>query len=121
VGQAADALGPARRLADLPDVADAARRGALSPQQTSAIADAAAVDPGAERRLLEQARRETLSGLREACRRTKAAADRDAEERRKRIHAERFLRRYTDGEGAGNLHLRDNPEVIAQVMAAIAP
>src|SRR5205085_695575 len=57
----------------------------------------------------------------EACQRTKASCDRDAEVRRVRIHAERHLRHYTDAEGAGHLHLRDNPEVVAEVMAAIAP
>jgi hypothetical protein len=41
LGSAIDALHTARRLRDLPTIAEAARRGRLSPQQTSAIADAA--------------------------------------------------------------------------------
>ncbi len=43
----------------------------------------------------------------------------DREARRRRIHAERCLRRWTDAEGAGHLHLRDNPEVIAAVGARL--
>ena len=27
----------------------------------------------------------------------------------------------TDGEGAGNLHLRDNPERVAEIMACLEP
>src|SRR5437764_2165043 len=56
VGSAGDTLETARRLAELPAVAEAARRGELSAQQTSAIADAAAMDPAAEQRLLREAR-----------------------------------------------------------------
>lgn len=40
---------------------------------------------------------------------------------RKAIHAQRFLRSHTDAEGAWNLRMRDNPEVGAEIMAAIAP
>jgi hypothetical protein len=43
----------------------------------------------------------------------------DAEARRQAIHDQRFLRAWTDAEGAWNLRMRDNPEVGAAVMAAI--
>src|SRR5439155_27233892 len=62
----------------------------------------------------------SLAELWEACAVTKATAT-DAEERRRRIRATRSLRAWGDAEGAGHLHLRDNPEVVAVVMAAVGP
>jgi hypothetical protein len=111
----------ARRLAKLPEVASAARSGNLSPQQAQALADAGTADPSAEHRLLEMAQRCSLAELREECARTKAAALPDPEAHRRAIHAQRYLRSYTDAEGAWNLRMRDNPEVGAAVMAAIVP
>jgi hypothetical protein len=119
VGQATDAIDTARRLAGLPAVAAAARAGELSAQQAAAVADAATADPSAEDRLVKKARSSSLGELRDECARTKAAARPDAEARRRAIHAERFLRSYLDAEGAWNLRMRDNPEVGAEVMAAI--
>ena len=120
VGQAKDALETARRLEDLPATADAARTGELSPEQASAIADAATSDPGAEQRLLQTSKSGSLADLRDECARTKANAC-DREERRRRIHEGRHLRTWTDGDGAGHLHLRDNPEKIADIMANVSP
>jgi len=45
----------------------------------------------------------------------------DLEARRRRIHEHRHLRTYDDAEGAGNLHVRDNPEVIAEIMSIVEP
>ena len=83
------------------------------------MADAAVVDPGAEAALVERARCSSLAELREHCGRAKASARPDAEARRKAVHAQRFLRAWTDAEGAWNLRLRANPEVGAVVMAAV--
>ena len=103
VGQAADAIETARGLERLPDAAALARRGELSPQQASAIADAATADPSAERRLRERAKGSSLTELKDECARTKAAAQPDAEARRRRIHEQRHLRTHTDAEGAWHL------------------
>jgi hypothetical protein len=120
VGQAKDALDTAARLRALPAADAATRRGELSSQQSSAIADAAAVDPAAEKTLLGQVRAgASLAETRDEAARIKAAATPDLEARRKKIHAERYLRTFTDGEGAGNLRMRDNPEVIARIMARV--
>ena len=119
VGDAADAIGAARRLEQLPEAAAAARRGELSAAQVSAIADAADADPSAETSLVDQARRSSLQELKDHCARTKAAATADAEARRKRIHTQRFLRTYTDAEGAWHMHVRNNPEVGAEIMTVI--
>jgi hypothetical protein len=121
VGQAADIIDTARRLEKLPEVAAAARSGELSAQQASAIADAATADPASEHKLVETAKSASLVELREECARTKAASAPDLEARRNVIHARRFLRSYTDSDGAWNLRVRNNPEVGAQVMAALEP
>jgi len=119
VTQAAEVLDTARRLQTLPAVAAAARAGELSAQQAAAVTAAAIADNSAERRLIERARRSSLAELRDECARTRAAAEPDPEARRRAIHAGRFLRTYTDAEGAWNLRMRDNPEVGAGIMAAV--
>ena len=121
VSQAVESIETGRRLEALPVVAAAARAGSLSGPQTAVLADAAAVDPSAEARLLEAAQGSSLGELRRECARTKAAGLPDPEARRKAIHRGRYLRSYVDGEGAWNLRVRDNPEVGAQVMAALEP
>jgi hypothetical protein len=121
VSSASEVLETARRLGDLAVLDAAARRGSLSASQVAAVADAASADPSAESRLVEKAQSCSLAELREECLRTKAATRPDAEARRRAIHAQRFLRSHTDAEGAWNLRMRDNPEVGAQILAAIAP
>jgi Domain of unknown function (DUF222) len=120
VGAAREALESAWRLQELPTTEAAARRGELSAQQVAVITDAAAADPGAEARLLEQARGKSLSELRDECARSKANVC-DVESRRRRIHEQRHLRTWSDTDGASNLHLRDNPEVVAGIMAGLEP
>jgi hypothetical protein len=120
INQAKDALEAARRLQGLPETAAAARRGELSAEQVVVIADAASADPEAEARLLEQARAGGYGELRDECARVKAKAC-DLEARRRRIHERRYLRTFNDTEGAANLHLRDNPEVVAGIMATLEP
>lgn len=121
VGQAADAIETARRLERLPAVSTAARSGVLSVQQASAVADAAAADPTAEGRLVEMATTASLAELPDGCGRTKADAEPDPETRRKAVHDSRYLRSYTGADGAWNLRMRNNPEVGAEIMAAIEP
>ena len=120
VTQAKEALETARRLQHLPATEAAARRGELSSQQVAVIADAASADMHAESRLLEQSRTASLGELRDECARTKANVC-DLETRRRRIHERRSLRTWNDTDGAANLHLRDNPEVVAGIMATVEP
>lgn len=121
VSHAAEVIETARRLHDLPDVVAAARSGALSPQQASAIADAACAAPGVAAQLVAKAQASSLAELRAECVRAKVAARPDPEAQRSAIHAARYLRTYCDAEGAWNLRMRDNPEVGAEVMAALGP
>jgi hypothetical protein len=120
VGRAQETLATAQRLEDLPATAAEALSGTLSAAQTALIADAAGADPAGEQRLLERSRTASLAELRDDCARVKAGAC-DLEARRRRIHERRCLRTWCDAEGAGNLHLRDNPEVVAEIMAALEP
>ena len=120
VKEAAQALETGKALGVLPATAAAARRGELSPAQAATIADASGFDPRAEAELLEAAGKLSLRELQEEAARKKAARD-DLEARREKIHRSRHLRTYTDPEGAGHLHLRDNPEVLARLMGVIVP
>lgn len=122
VGAAAEALSTADKLEALPEVAAAAATGELSASQTAMIANALAANPTANAEdLVAKARHASHNELRDECERVRAAGDGGAEARRRRIHDERFLRRARHGDGSASLTLRDNPEVIASVMAAIVP
>ena len=116
---AVDALKTARALDELRDTAQALRTGALSPQQVAAVADAAKADPACEARLLRLAARESLRGLRKERDRVKAAADPDADARFQRIHRERYLRAWTDADGAGRGSWSTTADRQAVILAAI--
>lgn len=120
VGRAQAAIMTGRLLCDLPVASAAAKRGELSPDQAAAIADAATDDPDAEERLVGVAKSGSLGELRKECARTKANVC-DPEDRRRRIHDRRYLRSWTDPEGAGHLHVLENPEVIAEILSRVAP
>jgi hypothetical protein len=105
-GTAKDAVDTSQRLADQPELDQAVRRGQLSPLQAALVSAAAAADPAAGQRLVELAPRVSLAELREECARVKAAADPDPDATNARIHAQRRLRHYRDGEGGWNLSAR---------------
>jgi hypothetical protein len=119
---AKQALETSTRITDLPAVANALRRGELSPAQASAISGAADADPTAQHRLLDLASRVSLGGLREECARITAAADPDPDATNRRIHEQRRCRQYTDAEGAWNLSARGTPQdgaAFTTVLAAV--
>jgi hypothetical protein len=105
-GDAAGVFATGEALGSLPKVASAARRGALSPAQLKEVAGAASVAPDAEERLLLAAERGSLSELREACKRARAAADPDPEATHARIHANRSARKHTEVDGTQVITLR---------------
>jgi hypothetical protein len=119
-GQARHLLEAGRRLAQAPEVADAALAGKLSPAQADLIAEAAHADPAAAHRLIQTAQEASMAELKDEVARTQAAVT-DLEARRKAIHRRRRLRAWTDPEGAWHLHGYGNPEDGAQIMAALAP
>jgi hypothetical protein len=103
------ALDTGRRLQTQPDVAKAALSGQLSPEQTAVVAEGVEADPDKATKLLEQARRGSLSELSDEVARVKATVT-DREARRKAIHARRFLRRWSDRDGALQAHLYGHVE-----------
>jgi hypothetical protein len=114
-------LDASNELRSLPVVEDALRAGKLLSSQTVAVTDAAAMAPGAQGRLVNDALRSSLAELRQDCLRTKAAADRDREATRERIHRERYLRAFTDAEGARNVHIRGPVDQVAKIEARLRP
>jgi hypothetical protein len=94
------------KLASLPATRAALREGQISKKAGQCIADAASINPGAERELLAKAS-EGLPRLREACVKARAAAE-DPDERADAQRKGRRVRQWTDdlGMGAGEWHIR---------------
>jgi Domain of unknown function (DUF222) len=120
-GAAREALETSSRLAELPGVEGALRRGELSAAQAALISAAAAASPAAEDRLLELATQISIKELRDECARVKATADPDPDATNRRIHDERRLRRWTDAEGAWNLFAHGTPQQGAAFNTVIDP
>jgi uncharacterized protein DUF222/HNH endonuclease len=92
--------------------------GQLSEIQTAQIIDAATADPGAEQGLLDLAARETVTALKQRCREVRAAAEAD-EDLAERIRRERYLRHWSDPDGAVRLDGRLPPDDGAKIVAVI--
>jgi 5-methylcytosine-specific restriction endonuclease McrA len=118
VGRAQSVLETAARLEALPATAQAFRAGRLSESQVHEVAAAAAVSPAAEGPLLERANRSTMKQLRDECRRVRHAGT-DDEARYEAIRRNRYLRTWTDGEGAVCGQFRASPDTGARVLAAL--
>jgi hypothetical protein len=119
-GEAKGALETQANLGACPRVAEKARRGELTAAQTEALARAVVVDPSAETRLLGTAERDGLGKLKDQCRAVALSRD-DVEARHARLHRERSVKHWTDGEGAFRLAAKLTPEAGATVLGALAP
>lgn len=119
VAAARSALDTAAKLADLPVLDGAARRGEVSPAQAAPIAEAAAKDPGAETRLVAKAKRSSLGELRDECARTAAAAEPDDAARHEAIRRSRHLRRRRCADGAGELTYRSTLDEVAEIWSIV--
>jgi hypothetical protein len=119
VGQAVGTLETARRLEHLPATADAFCSGELSEAKVKEVAAAGSVSPSSEGELLQAARTQTVASLKDTCARARAEAAVDEDERYRRIHRSRFLRHYTDHEGAFRLEARLTPDDGARVLAGM--
>jgi Domain of unknown function (DUF222) len=119
VGPAIGAMEMVRLLDDLPATAAVFRAGRLSLAQAQEIAEAAAECPAAEQHLLDAAQKVSLCQLREECRRVKAAATLDEEERYRRLRRGRYLRSWTDRDGAVRLAARLTPDEGARLLAEV--
>ena len=121
VGAARESLDASKRLTSQPNTDEALSNGELSENQATAISDAAASDPAAERKLVNAAKREGLKDLKKRCAETKANAHPDEKSRREAIRRGRHLRTFSDREGGWNLHMRHLPDVGAEIEALLAP
>ncbi|MCA1843466.1 MAG: 13E12 repeat family protein, partial [Actinobacteria bacterium] len=119
VGPAIAAMETLRLLDQLPATASAFREGHLSLAQVSEIADVAAEWPAAEQQLLDSAEVMSLAELREECRRVKAALVTDEDERYRRLRKGRYLRSWTDRDGAVRLSGRLTPDEGARLLAEV--
>ncbi|MFA5891743.1 MAG: DUF222 domain-containing protein [Actinomycetota bacterium] len=118
LSHAITAVQTAHRLHELPATREAFATGKLSESQTAEIAAAAEADPGAESALLTFAASQTVAELREQCRGVRAAAESD-ENAAERIRRGRFLRHWSDPDGAIRMDARLAPDDGAQVVAVI--
>jgi hypothetical protein len=107
-----------RRLSELPATRQALQAGELSRIQAAEISAAATADPRAEKSLLRAAKTETIARLREQCAKVRAAAsrDRDADER---IHRSRYLRSWSDADGAFRLDAKLTSDAGARLITAV--
>lgn len=107
------------RLSEFPATREAFVSGRLSEIQAAEITQAAAADPRAEQGLLAVAARETVAALRDRCREVRAAAAGD-EDALERIRRGRYLRHWSDRDGALRLDARLAPDDGARLVAAVA-
>ena len=119
VGAAVGVLEAGERLNELPATAEALRAGKLSAGQVTEIASAAAVAPAAEAELVAAAATDGIASLRDRCRRVQAAARVDEATRHDAIHRRRYLRHWSDPDGAFRLDLRTTADAGAEVLAAL--
>jgi len=120
-GAALDALEVSKRLAELPQVDSAIRRGELSAAQATAVSSAAAADPAAQQRLLDLVSTVSPSELRDECARVRVAADPDPEETNRRLHKDRRLRRFTGADGFWTLIGKGTPQAGGAFNTALDP
>jgi hypothetical protein len=121
VGQAVGALETARRLEALPATAEAFRSGELSEPKVREVAAAAVANRTVEGELLTAARTESVTSLKEKCQRVKADAAIDEKEAYDRIRKGRYLRHWSDPEGAFMLQARLTADDGARVLAGMEP
>ncbi|HEY1116809.1 MAG TPA: hypothetical protein VGE43_03830, partial [Acidimicrobiales bacterium] len=85
-------LSTSKRLREQPKTDDAVRRGRVSPEQADEVSEGAGAAPEAEDELLDTAERQPLHDLRRKVAEERAKADKDREERARRLHRQRSVR-----------------------------
>ncbi len=124
VGGATATLATAQRMAEGPsEVRHAWQSGKLSAEAAGEIAATTEVAPHAGASLLQTAGRDTMAGLRHACRNARSAAADEADEQRRyqAIHRARSLHTWIDGDGAGRVDARLTPDALARLRACLQP
>ena len=121
VATAGRLLAASETLTGLPDTDSALRDGDLSATQAHEVTSAAALDPAAEGDLLALGRDGSLSELRRAAKKVRAAAT-DDDQKHRDAHENRDLGSDVDDEtGEGHLRARGPASVIAQMLALLEP
>jgi polyhydroxyalkanoate synthesis regulator phasin len=120
-GKARRKLRTSKRLRGQSRTDEAVRRGRVSPEQADEVSDGAAASPQDEGELLDTAVNARLHTLREKAAASRAKADKDREERARRLHRQRSVRRWNDADGMANLLLRLPGDQMAEVDAALKP
>jgi hypothetical protein len=121
LGDAIATLETAEALTALPMTTAALRRGELSGPQVKVIAAAAASHPDAETALLESAAIDSFKTLKQRGAAVRAAA-RSSEEENARycaVHARRYVRHWTDPDGAFRLDAKLTPDAGATLVSAL--
>ena len=125
VGASAGALALADQMEDHPVLDDALRTGELSTSRARQVAGVLKLDPDSSEELVEAAKDPTESHrqLADRCLRAKAKArsTEDALAAYERIRDSRYLRHYTDSDGAFRLEGLFTPDAGAKVLAALRP
>jgi hypothetical protein len=125
LGTAAGSLQLADQMGDHPELGEALRKGQLSHARARQVADVLKVDPASEDELVEAAKdhKETNRQLQDRCLRAKAKArsQEDTRAHYERIRKSRYLRHYTDRDGAFRLEGLFTPDAGAKVLAALKP
>ncbi len=122
-GAARTSLAVAEQIEAQPALARACQSGELSQTQAGEIAAAAEIDPRSTQRLVDQASRSGLKGLRDSCRQVVAAgrSAQDDQDRLAGIHRSRYLRFWSDRDGAGRIDARMTPDALARLQACLRP
>lgn len=119
VGTTITLIETARRMEELPQAEAAFRSGRLTPQAAAEVASAASVAPQKQNDLLTVAEAQGIEKLRQVARQVKAQHDKDQAERAERLHRSRYLRTWSEGDGAFRLDARLAPEAGAEVKAVL--
>ena len=91
----------------------------MSPDQADEVSEGAGAAPAAEDELLDTAQRRPLHDLRRKVAEERAKADKDREERRRRLQKARCVRRWDDADGMANLLLRLPGESMNEIDARL--
>jgi hypothetical protein len=118
LGPAITTLKAARQLDSLPVTEGAMREGRLSETQVKEIASAAILQPETEKELVEAAEKQPMTMLKLRCRRVKAVGQ-DHKANYDAIHRGRYLRNWTDNDGAVRFDARLTPDEGARLVAAV--
>jgi hypothetical protein len=121
LGQAAEALCAAEAAHRLPVLDEALRRGELGFARAAQVVSGATADPGAEAELVRLAKGASMKALRDRAAQVRATVGSAAAEsaRYEAIRASRYLRHWSQADGAFRLDARLCPDDGAKVLAQL--